>query len=148
MLRVENREELFKFIEKTHNDIKRQSLESQYFIVRYKGNVKDKEVEVTEPIYFFKYNEYWFESPCYLQKLGSGSDKDIREYVEAMYEEDSIQEAYEYESKMVVNGVHYEIMSLQVSKDYLTYPLEIEPISERDCIKWMIENDSEKVEYI
>lgn len=149
MTSIENKKELFKFIEKMHNDIERQSLESQYFIVKYKDKTKDgRQAQFTEPVYFFKYNEHWFESPCYLQKLGSGSDKNIRKYVKAMYEKESIQEAYEYESKMVVDGIHYEIMGLQSSSSYLTYPLEIKPISERDCIKWMIDNGNNIVEYI
>lgn len=149
MKMIKNQKELYDFISKVHRETNKHELESLYFLVKYKDKTKDgKDVIFTEPVYFFPYENHWFNCPCRLQRLGGGSEAEIREYVEDVYEKDSVDLAFEYESMLVVDDIHYEIVSLQVTNDYLTYPLEIEPMREKECLKWMIKNGHEVIEYV
>lgn len=115
-----------------------------FTLVHYSGKV--------EPIYFSKYNikgkEWFLESPCELyriQEVEGPEDKFAKEYVRINYElengDEGIEEfAKEYIEPMIVDGVLYQIENFQCSPYLPEYVDKIEIVSERECLKYMLEN--------
>jgi len=101
----------------------------------------------TEATWFSKHNfrskDWFLESPCQLYKIAEATesiDGFARDYVKELLEEDADEEAYinEHVKPMIVNGVLYEIENFQCSP-YLPKEVdELELISEKDCLIYML----------
>ena len=127
-----NRQELYDYLNKV--DVSKYMLtpmSSVYFMVKHDG--------IEEPFYFFAYEESYFESDCILYKYQCDY-KQLIEYIKETYEEDSQDEALEYELTMWENGILYSIESYEQCP-FLNKVEYIYPISEQDCLTWLIEHD-------
>lgn len=114
-----------------------------YALVTYNGK--------TEPTWFTKYNyegEDWFlESPCQLYKI-IDVDKPIDEFCKKYMDEaieledgESVEKYIEdYVKPMIVDNVFYEIENFQVSP-YLPEEVDnIQLITERECLEYMLQH--------
>lgn len=118
--------------------------EDSYALVTYNGK--------TESIHFTKYNfgsgDWFLESPCELYKLDKVNepiDDYCKKYVE-MYideiEENAEEFINEYMKPMIVDGILYEIDCPQCSP-YLPKEVDnIKLISERECLLWILNNQT------
>ena len=101
----------------------------------------------TEPIWFTKHNfgdgDWFLESPCQLyevMEVVEPVDKFATEYVADLLEEGVDVEDYinKYVKPMIVNGILYSIENFQCSP-YLPKEVDnIELISERQCLEYML----------
>ena len=107
IMEFNTKQELYNYLDNFDFDFIRDAkLSSVYFLIEY-----DK---YREPIYFTHFEDVWFESPCYCNGF-SLKDDELIEYVKELYEEDSWQDAYEYEKIMQRNDYHYDIDCPQCS---------------------------------
>ena len=81
----------------------------------------------------------WFESPCYIRSFPL-KDNALIEFVTALYEQESIENAYEYEKQFQINNQHYEIDCPQCDP-FLPDKIKIlKLLTEIECLNWFLEN--------
>lgn len=111
-----------------------------YALVTYNGK--------TEPTWFSKYNlkgiDWFLESPCELYKITQIKkpiNKYAKEYVDGLLEEGEDIDDYidTYIKPMIINDVLYEIKNFQCSPYLPEYVDEINLISSRECLEYMLE---------
>lgn len=129
-MKITNKKELYNFIK---NNIKKDTkLSSTYYLIKYNNGQ-------LEPIYFTKFQDVYFESPCCLHEYDL-KEEDLVDYVKEMYEEQFFEDALEFEKTMQIGNKHYDI---DVPQTNLFLPDEfeiIEVFSDRDCVEWMLKN--------
>lgn len=129
---IYSKQELYDFLNKTNKKEKEKQeteLSSIFYLVKYN--------DVTEPIYFFKFEDVYFASPCVLHSIKM-QEEELEKYVRATYEDNSFEEALKYEKTLYVDSILYEIDNPQVAP-FLPEKIEIEAIlSESECLKWLL----------
>lgn len=135
-MELNTRQELYNYLNNFDFDsVKDTSLSSVYFLVEYD--------RYREPIYFTPFEDVWFGVPCYCNEF-SLEDDELIGYVKELYEEDSWQDAYEYEKIMQRNGCHYDIDCPQCSP-FLPDKIKIlDVFSDSKCLDWLLEHESNK----
>ena len=126
------KQELYNYLNnfdyESHKD---SSMSSVYFLVKYGKTI--------EPIYFTPYEDVWFESPCEVRGFPM-KDDEVMKYVRTQYGSKYWKEAHEFETLMQKDGTHYDIDCPQCSP-FLPEKVEIiKPLSERECLEWILEN--------
>lgn len=127
-----NKETLYEYLNNFNFNSKKQTqMGSVYFLIKYNDTI--------EPIYFFPFENVWFESPCEVHKCEM-TEKELLEYVHEIYVKDAWDKAYEFEKLMLKNGYHHEIDCPQCSP-FLPDDIEIlDVLTERECLEWIIEH--------
>lgn len=129
---INNREELYSYLDNLDWDSKRDSkLSSVYFLVTVDGH--------TEPIHFMHYENAYFESPCELHRFSMPESK-LDDFVREIYEEDGYEDALEFEKTMQRGSWHYEINCHQCFPFFKKID-NIVIISEKECLDWLITNE-------
>ena len=131
-----NRQELYDYLNKV--DVSKYMLTTRcsvYFMVRQDG--------VEEPFYFFPFNRHYLESSCKLIKECECDYKELLDYarhIEKAFKEKYVNKIVEHELTMWRNGSLYSIEKIQ-KYNFLNDIEGIYPISEQDCLTWLIEHD-------
>ena len=127
-----NKQTLYEYLNNFNFDCYRETeLSSVYFLVLHSGK--------TEPIYFVKYDDVWFASPCSLQSFKMAKE-DILNFVDSIYEPDGIEEALKFETLMHRDNYHYSINSPQCAP-FLPEKVEIlKVLTESECLDFLISN--------
>lgn len=127
---VHSREELYNFLRTQDFNQKRiTSLSSVYFLIKY----DDKEY----PVYFFPFEDVYFESPCELHQYEM-TKEELIEYVKYQYIEEAFEESLEYEKTLYRDGILYDIDCPQTGP-FLPDKFSIKMISEVECLNWLLE---------
>jgi len=116
-----------------------------YTFVTYEGKI--------EPTWFTRYNfgegDWFLESPCQLYKIMKVEDDSVDEfckaYVEGILEDGADEQAYidKYVKPMIIDGILYEINNFQCSPYLPEYVDNIEIITEKECLEYMLKNNKE-----
>lgn len=133
-----HKEELQRYIKENYHKIHRETeLSSVYFMITYKDGSK-------EPLYFYSHNGYYFDAPCVLVNIGNSLvSKKLFDFVKEQYTGDLI-EAYNYEKTMMLNGKHYDIDCPQCNRTEFPEEFDIEPLTERECLEWLVHSKEMK----
>ena len=124
------KQELYDYLNNFDFDsVKDTKLSSVYFLIEFD--------EYIEPIYFTRFEDVWFESPCELHKYPLEDDK-VQEYVDYFYFGESFEYAYEYEKTMQRNGWHYDIDCPQCSPFLPDRIKIIDVFSDSKCLTWLL----------
>ena len=128
------KQELYDYLNNLDFDsVKDTKLSSVYFLVEYDSHI--------EPIYFIPFEDVWFEFQCYCRKFLLEDDK-VMNFVKEIYNEDSWEDAYEYEKTMQRNGYHYNIDCLQC-QPFLPEKIKIIDIfSDIGCLDWTLNQNN------
>lgn len=129
-MKFATREELYRFLNNFDWESKKDHpFSSVYFLVKCEDFVG--------PVYFYKYEDCWFESPCTISYMPLEDNK-LREYIEELYEKDSWDQAYQYESLFQRDNIHYTIDSPQCSL-FLSENIEIAQVmTETECLNFFM----------
>ena len=124
------KQELYNYLNNFDFDsVKDTKLSSVYFLVEFDNHI--------EPIYFTRFEDVWFASPCDLHEYPLEDDK-VEEYVDYLYFDESFEYTYEYEKSMQRNGWHYEIDCPQCSP-FLPDNIKIQDVfSDSKCLDWLL----------
>lgn len=135
---INSRDELNDFLSNHNfNDRLPTQLSSLYFLIKYKT---ESGVDVVEPIYFFNYENSYFETSSWISSYKVSKAK-LKAYVKDVYEESSFEEGLAYESLMYKNGIHHQLNAAQCFP-FLTYPLEIQDVlSDDKCLTYFLNSD-------
>lgn len=133
-MKFNTKQELYDFLNNfDFNSKKEVDLASVYFLVKYDG--------YTEPIYFTKYEDVWFPSPCALRNFPL-KNEELSDYVKEMYEDTSFDKSFEYEKLFQKDNVHYEIDTPQCTP-FLPEQTEIISIfTETQCLNYLINKNA------
>jgi len=134
-MKINNKKEKQKFLELNIKDI------CSYALATYNNH--------TEAIWITRYqdhcedgNDWFLEAPCELRRFEfeDDSDKEIREYVMELYEEEYIEEGIKYVKSMIRDGWLYEIYNPQTGPFLPEMLDDLTLISEEYCLEWMLNN--------
>ena len=125
------KQELYDYLNQfDFESIKDTKLSSVYFLVEFNDHI--------EPIYFMHFRDVWFASPCILYKYPLENDK-VMEFVKELYQEDSLEDAYEFEITMQRDGYHYVIENPQCLP-FLPDRIKIKDVfSDIKCLDWLLD---------
>lgn len=131
VIELHTKQELYDYLDNfCFESVRDTNLSSVYFLIEFDNHV--------EPIYFRRFEDCWFASPCGLFEFPLNDDN-VMEFVKAMYDEDSLEEAYEFEKTMQRNGHHYEIDCPQCFP-FLPDSIKIlDVLSDSECLDWLLE---------
>ena len=124
------KQELYDYLNKFDFDsIRDTKLSNVYFLVEFDGHIG--------PIYFTSFEDVWFESPCELCEYPLDDDE-LKELIKEVYEEDSWEDAYEYEKIMQRDRFHYGIDCPQCIP-FLPDNIKIQDaFSDSGCLDWFL----------
>lgn len=133
-MKFNTKQELYDFLNSfDFNSKKEVELASVYFLVKYEN--------YTEPIYFTKYEDVWFPSPCVLRSFPL-KNAELSNYVKEMYEDTSFDKSLEYEKLFQREDTHYEIDVPQCTP-FLPEKTEIISIfTETQCLNYLINKNA------
>ena len=113
-------------------------LSSVYFLIEFDNHIM--------PIYFSRWDDVWFPSVCECCKYSLTDDEWIQS-IKDLYDEDSWEDAYEFEKTMIRDGWHYEIHCFQ-SSPFLPNDIKIiDVFSDSECLDWMLSRRNKTISY-
>ena len=129
-IEINSKQELYDYLNNfDFESVKDYTLSSVYFLI--------KDGSKTQPIYFMKFEDFWLETICALTKFPL-KDTEVANYVRSIYEEDSFDDAYEFEKPMQKDNWHYSIENFQCwpfLSDHITI---IDVFSDKKCLEWLL----------
>ena len=130
-MKINSKQELYDYLDNVDLSSKKDTqLSSVYYLVTFDNH--------TEPIYFTRFGDVYFESPCELHRFPM-KENEIEEYVKGIYYEESFENALEFEKTMHREKWLYDIDCPQCFP-FLPERLDnIEIISESECLDWLLE---------
>lgn len=130
------KKDLYDFLDK-NNRIKNTDMGVTFFLVKYDSKV--------EPVYFTRYSDVYFPSPCELRSFPM-LDNELNDYVKELYHKESYETALEFEKTMQKNNIHYEVDVPQVLP-FLPEEIEIlDVFSEEECLEYLLKEEKKRKE--